>query len=174
MISIGATTSCHPRHFWLSDLELRNLPDLHCGFGVTQDMPTGQGAAFIPVHSNFHCIRHFLLVKYLECWKLDSSQFNSGSLTGKMVVHFALQDWCVLISSYCHYHMRPSWLLFMAHLVNISGFQGNVTNLQYHLHSETLFIPNLTVTSISISILALVSYEQNRILGGKSSRKSSI
>ena len=44
MIGIGG---CHPRDL---DLEHRNLPDLHCGFGVTQDMPASQGVTFIPTH----------------------------------------------------------------------------------------------------------------------------
>lgn len=63
MVGIGVTAQA----FWPSDLEHRNVSDLYCGFGVTQDMPTGQGAAFIQVHGNFIACRHFFLVEYLEC-----------------------------------------------------------------------------------------------------------
>lgn len=62
-----------PQAFWLSELEHGNLTYLHCGFGVTQHVPIGQGAAFIPTHRNLISLDIFFC-RILESWKVENHQ----------------------------------------------------------------------------------------------------
>lgn len=55
-----------PKAFWLSELEHRNLTHLQCGFGVTQHMPIGQGAAFILKHRNPISLNSFFVCRILQ------------------------------------------------------------------------------------------------------------